>query len=76
MSDARSQRIAELIEICGELYETNEKLRAENQKFRSALELMAKVERCDCGCNMNKPILMRPSDYYVIAKNTLQEPAT
>ena len=43
----------------------------QNNRYRSALELMTKSEMCDCGCQMRKPVLLKPHHYYAIAKKAL-----
>lgn len=43
----------------------------QNNRYRAALELMTKSEMCDCGCQMRKPILLKPHHYYAIAKKAL-----
>ncbi len=44
----------------------------QNNRYRSALELMTKSKMCDCGCQMETPILFRPQHYYAIAKKALE----
>ena len=43
----------------------------QNNRYRSALELMTKSKMCDCGCQMKKPILFKSHHYYAIAKKAL-----
>ena len=43
----------------------------QNNRYRAALELMTKSKMCDCGCQMRKPILLKPHHYYAIAKKAL-----
>ena len=44
----------------------------QNNRYRAALELMTKSKMCDCGCQMKKPILLKPHHYYAIAKKALE----
>lgn len=42
------------------------------ETYRIALEMMTKMEPCDCGCpNAQKPVLLNPQHYYAIAKKAL-----
>ena len=56
-----------------ELKEQLTKARADNERMKAALQIMVQVEECHCGCEGMIPILMRPPEYYVIAKLALNE---
>lgn len=43
-----------------------------HDKYKKALEIMVKVQTCDCGCpSRMKPVLLKPQHYYAIAKKAL-----
>ena len=44
----------------------------QNNRYRASFELMTKSEMCDCGCQMRKPILLKPHHYYAIAREALR----
>ena len=44
-----------------------------HKTYRLALEMMTKMEPCDCGCpNAQKPVLLKPQHYYAIAREALR----
>lgn len=44
----------------------------EIERLRRALQSMTRTEPCGCGCDGVKAILLRPSRYYLIAKEALK----
>ena len=42
-----------------------------DKTMREALDVMTKCEPCDCGCGGEKPVLMKPLHYYLIACEAL-----
>lgn len=46
---------------------------AEIERLRAALQSMSQTKPCDCGCNGNKAVLLKPAHYYAIAKEALQK---
>ncbi len=48
-------------------------LQERHNKYKKALEIMAKVQVCDCGCPSGmKPVLLKPQHYYAIAREALR----
>ena len=45
---------------------------AEIDRLRAALQSMAMTRPCDCGCNTDKAVLLKPAHYYAIAKEALK----
>lgn len=42
------------------------------RRCQQLIESFAKTEPCDCGCELNKPVLHRPIDYHLAAKDIMQ----
>jgi len=48
-------------------------LQERHDKYRNALEIMAKCQTCDCGCPSGmRPVLLKPQHYYAIAREALR----
>ena len=48
-------------------------LQERHDKYKKALEIMAKVQACDCGCPSGmRPVLLKPQHYYAIAREALR----
>jgi hypothetical protein len=43
-----------------------------NHRFYRALETMAEVEPCQCGCMGDRPRFMKPYVYYILARDALE----
>lgn len=44
-----------------------------HKTYRLVLEMMTKMEPCDCCCpNAQKPVLLKPQHYYAIAREALR----